>query len=148
MKASVDGKQVPLEHINLDDLEWDHRRYHGSATLDLQLTADDLLAIGKAIYAEAQAAIAEDSEYFEGDFAHLPVPASETVFLDNPEMLGVYLTEYAFWNRYTIEKVVHHIKHLSRARRENRYLILEYRGVVVEDGQAILTLGVEPQSRW
>lgn len=148
MKALVDGKQVPLEHITLADLEWDHRRYHGTATLILQLTAEDLLAIGKAVYTESKVAIAEDPKYFEDEFAHLPVPASETVFLDDPSLLGVYLTELAYWDRITIEKVVDRIEYLSNSKRENRYLIVEFRRVTVEERQINLTLGVAPQSRW
>lgn len=153
MKALVDGKQVPLKQINLDDLGWDHRRSHGSVTLILQLTTEDLLAIGKAVYAEAKAAITEDPQYFEDDFAHLPVPASETVFIENPNLLGEYLTERDFWHHITIEKVVDHIEYLSGTKSESRYLIAEFRKVTVENEKVILELGAgqvdyRQTSRW
>lgn len=145
MKAFVDGQEVPLQEISMDDQEWDHRRYHGTVALQLHFGEGDLLALGRLTFAEAQEARAEDPYYFEGNFSHLPVPKSEKVFLEKPELIGVYLTAYDYWSYPTICNIVGLLDSPRGPGTKHRYIIVEYRGISIENGETILTLGAGPQ---
>ncbi len=54
MYATINGKNVPLDEITLDDFGWDKQATQGSQTLRLHLTENDLVKVGTALFASAQ----------------------------------------------------------------------------------------------
>lgn len=146
MRAIIRGLEIPLHEIYLDPLGWDHSTVYGTEVLILELDQDDLFAIGQHVLGVAQDAIAEDPTYFKGDFQHLPLPSSSSVFADDPRLITIYLTELDYWHRYMIEGLVERIHALSTQDSPNSYLIQSYRDLIIGEGNIVqLALGITPQ---
>lgn len=106
MRAVLNGNSIQLEAIALDDFGWDHADTHGDHVLTLYLTKNELLEVGKALWNYAEECLADEPDFFEGEFRKdIPVPQSETVFVEQPERLGTYLND-SFWSREAIVAVL------------------------------------------
>jgi len=141
--ATINGKNVPLDEITLDDIGWDKQATQGSQTLGLHLTENDLVKVGTALFASAQEALDEDPEYFQGEYMNdVPVPKSEHVFLEEPMLLTSYL-ENAFWSRQTVLAILDS-KELpgSSSPEKATYWIQDFRQVLKNGEGVVVEFGV------
>ncbi|MBD2770428.1 hypothetical protein IC235_21290 [Hymenobacter sp. BT664] len=144
MRAFIDGENVLLEDIELDDLGWDHFRTRGERMLVIELTAEDRMAVGSELFAIAQEYYAEDRAYFEDeDMKNVSVPDSATIFLQNPASLRSYFEEN-FWKRAAVMALMKRMD-ACREAKHPRYWIQDFRGVGLDNNKVALEFGVSAQ---
>ena len=144
MRAFIDGENIRLEEIELDDLGWDHSQTHGEKILAIELTVEDRLALGSEVFAIVQEYCAEDPTYFEDEYMkNVPVPGSETIFLANPAFLDSYFAEN-FWKREAVMALMTRMD-ACRESKQPRYWIRDFRGVVLDSNKVTLAFGVFAQ---
>jgi hypothetical protein len=100
LRATVEGEQIGLGDLTLDDLGWDRADREGSEALELSLDGDELLEVGRILYDYARECVAEESDYFTSQ-PEIPVPSSGRLFVEEPARLAEYLRD-PFWSREAI----------------------------------------------
>jgi len=141
MRFWVDGTEVSLDAVDLDDLGWDHSRSRGDRVIIVELTKEDLADVGSRLHALARELENDEPGYFDDPLMHdVPVPPSTTVFADDPVGLLAYLRD-SFWSREAVLAVLRRAD-ACRLRRERPDYLLQH----LTDGEAIsdglrLTLG-------
>ena len=141
MRAYLDRKKVPLEEIALDPIRWENPRAHGDSLLYLELSEDDLRAVGESLYASYRAFLADDPAYFDSEMMEdVPRPKGENQFVEKPLSLRRYLKEGSFWRNTTIRAVTHRMDPWHEGQR--KLLIEDFRDLKLDKGRPILVLEV------
>jgi hypothetical protein len=141
MKAFTEGRFVPLECIELDDIGWDRADTHGAHEMVLLPTPADLQTLGERLYSRMQSCIAEEPDYFDDDdMRDIPLPQSPDFLVKTPELLTRYFHE-PFWRRDAILSVMACID----AQREDKsacYWLQEFRGLQDMNEGVAMRLGI------
>lgn len=141
MQAILNGEAVPLEEVTLDSFGWDSSESVGTETLVLCLSSDDLRAVGQVLWEYAEECIADEPDYFEGEFREdIPVPESDALFIDDPMLLGLYL-EDSFWNRETITAILN-LDPLTGAAAKPTFQIENFQRVDPDGMGVLISFGV------
>jgi hypothetical protein len=106
MVITVNNQVIDPLDIDLDPFGWDSNQVRGSVALVVRVRSDELLAIGRTLWDYAQQCLAEEPDCFEGEYREdIPVPYSERMFFEQPELLAVYL-DNNFWAREAVMAIL------------------------------------------
>lgn len=145
MRVTVNNHFIDPFDIDLDPFGWDSHKVRGHLSLILSLRNDELLLIGRKIWDFAQEAIAAESDYFEGGHRlDNPVPTSERMFVEEPELLAVYL-DNNFWSRETVLAILGLVTDDAKYNPVPApYLIQDFRQLELNAGTVQLEFGAVP----
>ncbi len=142
MKAFLNNKPIPLQHLTVDSLGWDHHNVKGSLDLILELDEEDLMFVGSGLFSQAQEFEAEEPGYFDDEDFEVPVPISEHMFVDDPLLIEQYIQNSTFWSHETIMLIVKRIDMLEKPDQPYKYVICDYHGLTVRGNVVELTLRI------